>query len=167
MVVPGGSVALLEVAEPDEPSVANRPPRVFRSDRPVDRRSAVGQSAYRYLPRSVAYLPSHAELSALFEQAGFQPVTQTLLAPGSAQLLVTRKPARHHARHTRHMSSTPSTAGLQAHSWRLDGDLDPLDVAGLDGMVWEDGSTGEWIGARGIAASRGVARGTPRWRGER
>jgi demethylmenaquinone methyltransferase/2-methoxy-6-polyprenyl-1,4-benzoquinol methylase len=43
--------------------------------------------AYRYLPRSVAYLPSEAELLALIAGAGFSAVGKDPLSGGIAQLL--------------------------------------------------------------------------------
>lgn len=88
---PGGSVALLEVAEPEQRLLRAGHQLYFGRIVPWIGGRLSDPSAYRYLPRSVAYLPSHEALSALFEQAGFQPVSQTRLAPGSAQLLVTRK----------------------------------------------------------------------------
>ena len=43
--------------------------------------------AYRYLPRSVAYLPEPDELVAMFQAAGFPDAQRTLLSGGIAQLL--------------------------------------------------------------------------------
>jgi menaquinone-specific isochorismate synthase len=45
------------------------------------------------------------------------------------------------------------SAPLHACSWRVDADLDPLDVAGPEGTVWEDGQHGTWISGRGVAAT--------------
>ena len=86
VVHPGGRIALLEVAEPDN--------RVLRSghhiyfDRVVPWIGGVlsNRDAYRYLPRSVAYLPSPSALVTQLETAGFQKVERTLFAPGAAQL---------------------------------------------------------------------------------
>jgi demethylmenaquinone methyltransferase/2-methoxy-6-polyprenyl-1,4-benzoquinol methylase len=44
-------------------------------------------SAYRYLPRSVAYLPEWTELRAMIERAGFIDVDRTLLSGGIAQMI--------------------------------------------------------------------------------
>jgi len=44
-------------------------------------------SAYRYLPRSTAYLPDAPELVACLERAGFGTVTRAVLTGGSVQLL--------------------------------------------------------------------------------
>jgi demethylmenaquinone methyltransferase/2-methoxy-6-polyprenyl-1,4-benzoquinol methylase len=43
--------------------------------------------AYRYLPRSVAYLPAPAELVALLRDIGFPDATRVALSGGIAQLL--------------------------------------------------------------------------------
>jgi demethylmenaquinone methyltransferase/2-methoxy-6-polyprenyl-1,4-benzoquinol methylase len=93
---PGGRVAFLEVDTPGRPlmrwgheiwfgrvvplvggllSATSGAPRA----RVVD--------AYRYLPRSVAYLPPPDELAALVRQAGFDAVTRQPLSGGIAQLL--------------------------------------------------------------------------------
>jgi demethylmenaquinone methyltransferase / 2-methoxy-6-polyprenyl-1,4-benzoquinol methylase len=44
-------------------------------------------SAYRYLPRSTAYLPDGPELVAELERAGFEDATRTTFTGGSVQLL--------------------------------------------------------------------------------
>ena len=49
--------------------------------------------AYRYLPRSVAYLPPPDELSGLMHQAGFAEVAQKPLSGGIAQLLTAARKA--------------------------------------------------------------------------
>ena len=52
-------------------------------------------AAYRYLPRSVAYLPPPDELVALIADCGFTDVRRSLLSGGIAQLLTaTRGPPR-------------------------------------------------------------------------
>jgi demethylmenaquinone methyltransferase/2-methoxy-6-polyprenyl-1,4-benzoquinol methylase len=45
-------------------------------------------AAYRYLPRSVAYLPEPPALVASLAAAGFADVSRTLLTGGASQLLV-------------------------------------------------------------------------------
>ena len=44
--------------------------------------------AYRYLPRSVAYLPARAELLAMLASAGFSDATHQQLSGGLTQLMV-------------------------------------------------------------------------------
>ncbi len=88
VVRPGGRIALLEVATP-----ANR---LLRAGHGVYFGTVVPRiggllsdpAAYRYLPRSVAYLPPTAELVASLEEAGFTGVRRTLLTGGASQLLV-------------------------------------------------------------------------------
>ena len=84
---PGGRIALLEVAEPDN--------RVLRWGHSVYFGKVVPRigallsdgAAYRYLPRSVAYLPPTDELLDLVRAAGFTDVTRTALSGGIAQLI--------------------------------------------------------------------------------
>jgi demethylmenaquinone methyltransferase/2-methoxy-6-polyprenyl-1,4-benzoquinol methylase len=45
------------------------------------------RDSYRYLPRSVAYLPPSDELVGIFVNVGFPDMTRTLLSGGIAQLL--------------------------------------------------------------------------------
>ena len=45
------------------------------------------RDAYRYLPRSVAYLPDQTQLLALIAKAGFTEVEKTSLTGGIAQLI--------------------------------------------------------------------------------
>ena len=45
-------------------------------------------AAYRYLPKSVAYLPPRAELVALLASAGFSDATHQQLSGGLTQLMV-------------------------------------------------------------------------------
>jgi demethylmenaquinone methyltransferase/2-methoxy-6-polyprenyl-1,4-benzoquinol methylase len=88
VVRPGGRIALLEVAEP--------PNRLLRWGHGVYFGKVVprigvllsDRSAYRYLPRSAAYLPPAPELVRRFEDAGFPGTTRRPLGAGAAQLLV-------------------------------------------------------------------------------
>ena len=87
VVRPGGRIALLEVAEP--------PNRLLRWGHSVYFGTVVpwiggllsDRDAYRYLPRSVAYLPDPPELVAAIRRAGFADAERTLLSGGIAQLL--------------------------------------------------------------------------------
>jgi demethylmenaquinone methyltransferase/2-methoxy-6-polyprenyl-1,4-benzoquinol methylase len=88
VVRPGGRIALLEVATP--------PNRILRSGHQVYFGTVVpiiggwlsDPAAYRYLPKSVAYLPPPDELVAMIGRAGFDRVERRLLSAGIAQLLV-------------------------------------------------------------------------------
>ena len=45
-------------------------------------------AAYRYLPRSIAYLPDRSVLVAQLQRAGFADATHTQLSGGLTQLMV-------------------------------------------------------------------------------
>lgn len=87
VVRPAGRIALLEVAQP--------PNRVLRwghglyFGKVVPRIGALlsDAEAYRYLPRSVAYLPPTDEMLAKLVEAGFTDVRRELLSTGIAQLI--------------------------------------------------------------------------------
>jgi demethylmenaquinone methyltransferase/2-methoxy-6-polyprenyl-1,4-benzoquinol methylase len=85
---PGGRVALLEVDQPSSP-VLRAGHRVYFG-RVVPRIGAVlsDGAAYRYLPRSVSYLPPPPELLARLTGAGFRNARRIPLTAGIAQLLV-------------------------------------------------------------------------------
>jgi demethylmenaquinone methyltransferase/2-methoxy-6-polyprenyl-1,4-benzoquinol methylase len=84
---PGGRIALLDVAQP-----SNRLLRAGHSvyfGQVVPRIGALlsDAAAYRYLPRSVAYLPPPAEMLDQLRAAGFVAVDRRLLSAGITQLL--------------------------------------------------------------------------------
>jgi demethylmenaquinone methyltransferase/2-methoxy-6-polyprenyl-1,4-benzoquinol methylase len=87
VVRPRGRVALLEVAEP--------PNRVLRAGHGVYFGRVVplvggllsDPAAYRYLPRSVAYLPDPPAMLEELARAGFDGVDRRLLSVGIAQLI--------------------------------------------------------------------------------
>ncbi len=83
----GGRVAVLEVAEPPNPVLRAGHAVYFGRVVPVIGGLLSDGSAYRYLPRSVAYLPPWPELRATFERHGFRDAERTLLSGGIAQLL--------------------------------------------------------------------------------
>ena len=86
-VRPGGRIALLEVATP--------PNRLLRAGHAVYFGKVVPMiggllsdaGAYRYLPRSVAYLPPPERMVEMIAEAGFVDVERRLLSVGVAQLL--------------------------------------------------------------------------------
>jgi demethylmenaquinone methyltransferase / 2-methoxy-6-polyprenyl-1,4-benzoquinol methylase len=93
VVRPGGRVGLLEVDEPAHPVL--RGGHRFYFNRVVPRIGGLlsDGEAYRYLPRSVAYLPPPDELIRRLGAAGFADVERTPLSGGIAQLLTgTRRP---------------------------------------------------------------------------
>ncbi len=85
-VRPGGRIALLEVGQPSG-GWWGRGHRLYL-ERVVPRIGALlsDPGAYRYLPRSLAYLPPPAELGARIEAAGFGGVAHRPLSRGLAQL---------------------------------------------------------------------------------
>jgi demethylmenaquinone methyltransferase / 2-methoxy-6-polyprenyl-1,4-benzoquinol methylase len=95
VVRPRGRIALLEVAEP--PSKLMRFGHGIYFGHVVPRLGGLlsDGAAYRYLPRSVAYLPPPDELVELIADCGFTDVRRSLLSGGIAQLLTaTRGSAR-------------------------------------------------------------------------
>jgi demethylmenaquinone methyltransferase/2-methoxy-6-polyprenyl-1,4-benzoquinol methylase len=88
VVRPGGRIALLDVGVP-----RNRVIRVGNDiyfGRVVPKIGALlsDGAAYRYLPRSVAYLPHPDEMVAMLRAAGFGDATHHLLSGGLTQLLI-------------------------------------------------------------------------------
>jgi demethylmenaquinone methyltransferase/2-methoxy-6-polyprenyl-1,4-benzoquinol methylase len=88
VVRPGGRIGLLEVAEPPNPVLRWGHGVYFGKIVPKVGGWLSDPAAYRYLPKSVAYLPPPPELIALFWRAGFADLERLLLATGIAQLLV-------------------------------------------------------------------------------
>ncbi|MGH9285714.1 MAG: ubiquinone/menaquinone biosynthesis methyltransferase [Acidimicrobiales bacterium] len=87
VVRPGGRVALLEVAEPENPVLRRGHALYFAKVVPVVGGLLSDAAAYRYLPRSVAYLPPAPEMVAMIGDAGFTAVVRRMLSTGIAQLL--------------------------------------------------------------------------------
>jgi demethylmenaquinone methyltransferase/2-methoxy-6-polyprenyl-1,4-benzoquinol methylase len=88
VVRPGGRIALLEVATPDNGVLRLGHGIYFGKVVPRIGGLLSDAAAYRYLPRSVAYLPEPPALVAQVEAAGFEGVSRTLLTVGASQLLV-------------------------------------------------------------------------------
>jgi demethylmenaquinone methyltransferase/2-methoxy-6-polyprenyl-1,4-benzoquinol methylase len=85
---PGGRIALLEVAEPERAILRWGHGIYFGKVVPRIGGLLSDADAYRYLPRSVAYLPPPAELVATIRDAGFPDASRTLLSAGISQLLL-------------------------------------------------------------------------------
>ncbi len=82
----GGRIALVEVAEPEN-AVLRAGHRIwFRRAVPFLGSLLSDGDAYRYLPRSVAYLPSKDALIAMAHAAGFGDARSVPLAGGAAQV---------------------------------------------------------------------------------
>ena len=92
---PQGRVALLEVAEPRAKLLRWGHGLYFGKVVPRIGGLFSDAAAYRYLPRSVAYLPPPDQLLAMLRSAGFTDIERRLLSGGVAQLIVgTRDNAR-------------------------------------------------------------------------
>jgi demethylmenaquinone methyltransferase/2-methoxy-6-polyprenyl-1,4-benzoquinol methylase len=85
---PGGRVAMLDAAIPERALLRAGNAVWFRGAVPVlGRVLSRDPEAYRYLPRSTAYLPEPAALVAAFGGAGFGDVVRSTMTGGSVQLL--------------------------------------------------------------------------------
>lgn len=87
VVRPGGRIALLEVATPPNPVLRWGHGIYFGKVVPMVGGLLSDPGAYRYLPKSVAYLPDPDEMLATLAGAGFVQVERTLLSTGISQLI--------------------------------------------------------------------------------
>ena len=87
VVRPGGRIALLEVAEPRNPVLRTGHAVYFGSVVPRIGGLLSDADAYRYLPKSVAYLPETPVLLDQLRESGFTAVERRLLTGGIAQLV--------------------------------------------------------------------------------
>lgn len=87
VVRPGGRVALLEVAEPPNRLLRWGHGMYFGKVVPRIGGLLSDPAAYRYLPKSVAYLPTPRAMLTALRAAGFVAVERDLLSTGIAQLL--------------------------------------------------------------------------------
>jgi demethylmenaquinone methyltransferase/2-methoxy-6-polyprenyl-1,4-benzoquinol methylase len=87
VVRPGGRIALLDKAEPANPILRFGHDLYFERVVPLIGGLLSDGAAYRYLPRSVAYLPEPEVLVAQLRDAGFPDAERALLSGGIAQLL--------------------------------------------------------------------------------
>jgi demethylmenaquinone methyltransferase / 2-methoxy-6-polyprenyl-1,4-benzoquinol methylase len=85
---PGGRLAALETAEPASPLLRAGHHLWFRLVVPfVGASLSTDPEAYRYLPRSTAYLPAPRDLLALVSAAGFAAVERRTFTAGAVQLV--------------------------------------------------------------------------------
>jgi demethylmenaquinone methyltransferase/2-methoxy-6-polyprenyl-1,4-benzoquinol methylase len=87
VVRPGGRIALLEVATPPNPVLRLGHGIYFGQVVPRIGAALSDGDAYRYLPRSVAYLPEPEQMLTMLTELGFTHVRRTLLSVGIAQLI--------------------------------------------------------------------------------
>ena len=83
----GGSVALLEVARPAAALPRTVHALYFNRVVPLVGALLSDREAYRYLPRSTAYLPEREGLESLLSEAGFSDLRTTPLGFGAAQIV--------------------------------------------------------------------------------
>lgn len=87
VVRPGGRIALLEVAEPPNKVLRWGHGIYFGKAVPLIGGLLSDASAYRYLPKSVAYLPEPEVMLQQIRDAGFTHVDRALLSTGISQLI--------------------------------------------------------------------------------
>jgi demethylmenaquinone methyltransferase / 2-methoxy-6-polyprenyl-1,4-benzoquinol methylase len=87
VVRPGGRIAILEVAQPPNPVLRWGHGIYFGKVVPMVGGLLSDPGAYRYLPKSVAYLPEPEQMLATLADAGFVQVERTLLSTGISQLI--------------------------------------------------------------------------------
>ncbi len=85
---PGGRIGLLDVAEPSNPLLRWGHSIYFGKIVPKIGALLSDQDAYKYLPKSVQYLPDSEELLTGLRRVGFSNVERTLLSGGITQLFV-------------------------------------------------------------------------------
>jgi demethylmenaquinone methyltransferase/2-methoxy-6-polyprenyl-1,4-benzoquinol methylase len=94
VVRPGGRLSLLEVAEPEHALLRAGHRIWFRRVVPVIGGLVSDGAAYRYLPRSTAYLPPGPELRSMLVEAGFSAVNQRPLWGGLSQVITATRALR-------------------------------------------------------------------------
>jgi demethylmenaquinone methyltransferase / 2-methoxy-6-polyprenyl-1,4-benzoquinol methylase len=87
VVRPGGRVSLLDVGIPKNRLIRFGNGIYFGKIVPKIGALLSDGAAYRYLPKSVAYLPAPAEMVTMLERAGFVEANHVLLSGGLTQLL--------------------------------------------------------------------------------
>ena len=88
VVRPGGRIALLDVGVPTNPLIRFGNNIYFGKIVPKIGALLSDRAAYRYLPKSVAYLPAPAQMLSDLHSAGFADATHRLLSGGLTQLMV-------------------------------------------------------------------------------
>jgi demethylmenaquinone methyltransferase/2-methoxy-6-polyprenyl-1,4-benzoquinol methylase len=88
VVRPGGVIALLDASRPDNKVLRAGHALYFERVVPVIGGALSDRAAYRYLPRSMAYLPPPSEMVGMLRQAGFPSIRRLQLSKGITQLFV-------------------------------------------------------------------------------
>lgn len=92
VIKPGGRIALLDVASPDNRLLRSGHDLYFNRVVPLIGGLLSDKTAYSYLPRSVSYLPEPYVMLEGLRDAGLVGVDRLHLRPGSAQILLAQKP---------------------------------------------------------------------------
>jgi demethylmenaquinone methyltransferase/2-methoxy-6-polyprenyl-1,4-benzoquinol methylase len=85
---PGGRAAFLDASVPDNRVMRAGHGVYFHRVVPLIGATLSNREAYRYLPRSMAYLPPPGEMVAMLGASGFAEVVRTQLSGGLTQLLL-------------------------------------------------------------------------------
>jgi demethylmenaquinone methyltransferase/2-methoxy-6-polyprenyl-1,4-benzoquinol methylase len=93
VVRPGGRIALLDVGIPRNKLIRFGNDIYFGKVVPRIGALLSDGAAYRYLPKSVAYLPPPDEMLAMLRRSGFPDAAHQLLSGGLTQLLTATRPA--------------------------------------------------------------------------
>jgi demethylmenaquinone methyltransferase / 2-methoxy-6-polyprenyl-1,4-benzoquinol methylase len=88
VVRPGGAIALLDASRPDNRILRAGHAVYFERIVPLIGGALSDREAYRYLPRSMEYLPSTSEMVAMLRRAGFPSIRRLQLSGGITQLFV-------------------------------------------------------------------------------
>jgi demethylmenaquinone methyltransferase / 2-methoxy-6-polyprenyl-1,4-benzoquinol methylase len=88
VIRPGGAIALLDASRPDNRFLRAGHAVYFERVVPVIGGALSDRAAYRYLPRSMAYLPPTSEMVAMLRRAGFPSIRRLQLSGGITQLFV-------------------------------------------------------------------------------
>jgi demethylmenaquinone methyltransferase / 2-methoxy-6-polyprenyl-1,4-benzoquinol methylase len=91
IVRPGGRIAFLDASSPENPLLKFGHGIYFGKIVPLIGGALSDRTAYRYLPKSLAYLPEPPVMLDRLRAAGFSGVQRRLLLGGSAQLIVGTK----------------------------------------------------------------------------
>ena len=88
VVRPGGRIALIDVAEPTNPLLRTGHRWYFGKVVPLVGGALSDRNAYRYLPKSVAYLPPPATILEMLREGGFTDAERRVFSGGISQLFV-------------------------------------------------------------------------------
>lgn len=92
---PGGPIVFLEVDQPDNLLLRFGHSLWFNHAVPAIGAIFSVASAYRYLPKSITYLPSDSSLAEMLRDAGFIEVSKVRLQGGLAQLVIAKRDPKH------------------------------------------------------------------------